>query len=107
MTYYKLPKKRYILKRPPISNEGSVALPTGMMVLQGDWDGSTNVLPTLGRLSDAIKSGYMWRVSESTTTMTGPDAGIIPEGALILAMVDSPGADPADKTKWQILYGAA
>jgi hypothetical protein len=107
MSYYKLPKKRYILKQPPISSGNDVVIASGMMVLQGNWEGSTNVVPTLGKLSDAIKSGYIWNVNSSTTSLLGPDDGIIPEGTMLLALIDNPGADPADKTKWKILYGAA
>jgi len=107
MSYYKLPKKRYILKQPPIGISSEVVVAVGMMVLQGNWYGSTNVVPVLGKLSDAIKSGYIWNVISSTTSLLGPDGGIIPEGAMLLALIDNPGADPADKTKWKILYGAA
>lgn len=72
----------------------------GGLVLQGGWDGSTNTMPT-----GTILKGYMWNVTNSTTTLLGPDGGIIPNGMMILALVDSPGNDPSDTTKWQIISG--
>ena len=104
-TLTKTPKKRYILRTPPGSNEVVAEPVVGGVILQGNWDGSTNVLPTLGRLSDAIKAGYIWNVAGSTTSLLGPDGGIIPDGMMILALVDTPGALASDKTKWKILSG--
>lgn len=97
----KLPKKRYILKGPPLgSNGGGSTSVVGALILRGGWNGSTNIMPT-----GTILKGYVWNVTHSTTTLLGPDGGIIPNGMMLLALIDSPGGDPSDTTKWQILSG--
>lgn len=67
----------------------------GHMVLIGDWQGSTNLLP-----STNVKKGYAWTLVSSTTTLFGPDGGIIPAGTIIVAKVDNPGQDI---TKWNFI----
>lgn len=76
----------------------------GAWVSQGLWNGSSNALPLLGRRGDTIKEGYTWDNSSNTTTLFGPDGGIIPQYAMIRALVDNPGVDPTDQTKWKITY---
>lgn len=93
MPYYKLPKKRYILKRPPIGSDGSVA--TGTVILQGDWNGSTNLFP-----SASVKKGYAYFNTANSTTIEMPDGGIIPAGVMIIAKQDDPGQT---STNWYFL----
>jgi len=95
MPYYKLPKKRYILKRPPIGSDGSVVLPDGVVVLQGNWDASTNLFP-----STSVKKGYAYFNTANSTTIEMPDGGIIPEGVMIIAKQDDPGQT---STNWYFL----
>jgi len=72
---------------------------------QGDWEGSTNLAPTVSASGAMIKAGHIWNVNSNTTTLLGPDGGIIPKGNMLLALVDSPGANTADDTKWKIIAG--
>lgn len=96
-------KKRYILKNPPVNTvfvSGGEVI--GGLKLIGNWAGSTNIMP-LG----TIKAGYMWSVVSNTTTLLGPDGGVIQAGMMILALVDDPGGNPADTTKWKIMAGVS
>jgi len=93
-------KKIYVLKGPIGSSSGGSS--EGAFIYKGGWAGSTNVLPT-----GTIKAGWCWNVINSTTTLLGPDGGIIPMGMMILALVDDPGTNPADTSKWKILSGVA
>ena len=72
---------------------GGGAASAGTWVSQGNWDGSTNVLPLVGRLGDSIKEGYTWENTANTTTLLGPDGGIIAAGMTIRAKVDNPGTN--------------
>ena len=72
---------------------GGGAAAAGTWVDQGTWDGSTNVLPTVGALGDSIKRGYTWENTANTTTLLGPDGGIIAAGMTIRAKVDNPGTN--------------
>lgn len=74
---------------------------------QGDWDASTNMAPTVGALGQVIEDGFLWQVRNNSTTLKGPDGGIIPDGAILVAISGSPGIDTTDKTKWKIFYGVA
>jgi hypothetical protein len=74
---------------------------------QGDWDASTNVAPTLGALGQPIEDGFLWQVRNNSTTLKGPDGGIIPDGAVLVAITALPGADTTNKTKWKIFYGVS
>jgi len=64
-----------------------------------DWDGQTNVAPT-----GALK-GYFYRNTSNTTTLLGPDGGIIPAGNVLIALVDNPSGNIWDKTQWAELGG--
>lgn len=90
-------RKRYILvksKTTVVSN-----LVAGSWVTQGNWNGSSNVFPTSGKLGDSIKEGYTWDNILASTTLLKDDGGIIPAGALIRAAVDNPGQTLAN---WKI-----
>jgi hypothetical protein len=89
-----------------LSGDRVTARPSdGTMIFQGDWDGSTNLVPTAGITQATIRKGYFWNNTANTTTLLGPDGGIIPAGYMLMALVNSPGADPADTTKWRIIAG--
>lgn len=62
------------------------AVVEGAWVVKGDWDGSTNVFP-----NTSVLKGYQYRNTSNSTTLLMPDGGIIPAGAIIVAMVDNPG----------------
>lgn len=88
------------------AGEGSGTTIDGLpFAYQGNWEGSTNVAPTLSTSGATIKAGMIWSVNSNTTTLLGPDGGIIPKGNMLLALVDSPGADTTDDTKWRIIAG--
>jgi hypothetical protein len=93
-------RKRYILRSPVSGSSSSGGSVAGGLIYKGGWAGATNVLPT-----GAIEAGWCWRVTSNTTTLLGPDGGIIPSGMMLLALIDNPGADPSDTTKWLILSG--
>jgi len=82
-----------------VSQRGTFRLNDGAFRIIGDWEGSTNVIPT-----GTIKKGYAYVCVSSTTTLLGPDTGIIPQGSMILALVDNPGESLSDQTKWRIFY---
>lgn len=58
----------------------------GVWITKGNWDGSTNLLPT-----GIIKKGYLYFNTTNSTSLLGPDGGIIPAGTVIVAKVDDPG----------------
>jgi hypothetical protein len=58
----------------------------GAWVIQGDWDGSTNVFPNI-----SVLKGYQYRNTANTTTLLTADGNIIPAGAIIVARIDNPG----------------
>lgn len=62
---------------------GGGASASGAWVLQGNWDGSTNIFP-----GPNLK-GYAWKNTANTTTLLGPDGGIIPAGMTLVALIDS------------------
>lgn len=68
---------------------------TGAWIIQGDWDGSTNLFP-----STSVKKGYMYFNTTNSTTIYMPDGGIIPAGAIIVAKQDNPGQT---STNWYFL----
>lgn len=83
-----------------VSQRGTIRLNDGAFRIIGDWEGDTNLVPT-----GTIKKGYAYNCVSATTTLLGPDGGIIPVGAMILALVDNPGGSLSDVTKWKILLG--
>lgn len=76
---------------------------TGVWVDCGAWNGSTNLFPTAGGTgaAGAIKKGNTFENTTDTTTLFGPDGGIINAGATIRALVDTPGQTLAN---WRITY---
>jgi hypothetical protein len=58
----------------------------GAWIVKGNWDGSTNAFPT-----GTIKKGYQYFNTANTTSLLGPDGGIIPAGTIIVAKIDDPG----------------
>lgn len=68
---------------------------TRAWIMQGNWDGSTNVFP-----STNVKEGHMYYNTANSTTIYMPDGGIIPEGAIIVAKQDTPGQT---STNWYFL----
>lgn len=93
------PKKRYILKNQQIAS--TTPLPNGIWMEQGLWDGSFNTFPVLGALGDSVKKGYTWETSVATTSLLGSDGGIIPVGATIRSLSDTPGQTLSN---WRIHY---
>lgn len=80
---------------PPVSSGGTGTV-EGAWVVKGNWNASTNVFP-----SASVKKGYQYKASSNSTTLLMPDGGIIPEGILIVAMVDDPGQIVAN---WSFVY---
>jgi len=97
--YATVPLLFHKVKPSIITSQGS--LPNGVWVEQGEWNGSTNLFPTVGALGDSVKKGYTWDNTANTTTLLGIDGGPIPAGATIMAKVDSPGQI---LTNWRIFY---
>lgn len=96
---FNLPKKRYILKNQQVAT--ATPLPVGIWIEQGAWDGSLNVFPVLGILGDSVKKGYTWEITVATTTLLGSDGGVIPVGATIRSLTDTPGQTLSN---WRIHY---
>lgn len=64
--------------------------------IQGDWDASVNLFPTIVNNS-IVKKGYKWRIS-----VPGTLAGIpVDVGAVIEAWTDNPGQSISN---WRITY---
>mgnify|MGYP003539832491 len=83
-----------------VSQRGTIRLNDGAFRIIGDWEGNTNLVPT-----GTIKKGYAYNCVSATTTLLGPDNNIVPVGAIIFALVDNPGGNLSDVTKWKILLG--
>lgn len=58
----------------------------GVWIAKGNWDGSTNILP-----NGIVKKGYLYFNTTNSTSLLGPDGGIIPAGTVIVAKIDNPG----------------
>ena len=67
---------------------------------------ASNLFPTTGGTgtSGAIKKGNSFKVTTASTTLLGPDGGIIQVGTMIMALVDTPGQTVAN---WQLTPGTA
>ena len=70
----------------------------------GEWDLSSNTVPTTGGTGagGSIMKGNEFRVAVSSTTLEGPDGSPIVKGYMARALVDAPGTDLTDETKWLI-----
>jgi hypothetical protein len=101
MSLIRFPKKRYILQTIRTSSGVSESSPSGSWVAQGNWNGSSNLFPVVGKLGDSVKEGYTWDNVLATTTLLGPDGGIIPAEATIRAKIDDPGQTLSN---WKIYY---
>lgn len=91
-----------IVGQPLVITITQSPIPAGVWVEQGNWDGSTNLFPTVGKLGDTVKQGYTWENIAATTSLLGPDGFPIPAGVTIVAKVDSPGQS---LNNWRIFYG--
>jgi len=70
---------------------------------QGSWTASTNTVPNNGDAT--VLKGYFWDGdNSSSTTLFGPDGNIILPYSILRALVDNPGTDPSDRTKWSLTY---
>jgi hypothetical protein len=58
----------------------------GVWITKGNWDGSTNILP-----NGIVKKGYLYFNTTNSTSLLGPDGGIIAAGTVIVAKIDDPG----------------
>ena len=67
---------------------------------------ASNLFPTTGGTgaSGAIKKGNSFKVTTASTTLFGPDGGVIQVGTMIMALVDTPGQTVAN---WQLTPGTA
>jgi hypothetical protein len=104
MTLVRFPKKRYILiNQGANSSSGSESGSSSERPWksQGFWDGGSNLFPELGKLGDSVKEGYTWENLSVTTTLLGPDGGVIPQYATIRALTDEPGQTLSN---WKIQY---
>lgn len=63
----------------------------GAWITKGNWDGSTNLFPT-----GTILKGYLYFNTTNSTSLLGPDGGIIPAGTVIVAKIDDPGQTVAN-----------
>ena len=91
-----------VAKLLSVSLIGSASL-TGVWVMKGSWDASTNNLPSLGDAT--IKAGFTYENgNHSSTTLTSPDGNIILPYCTIRALIDNPGNLLSDQTKWRITY---
>jgi len=83
---------------------GGAEVAAGTFVFCGFWDLSGNTVPTTGGTGagGAIEAGNFFRVAVSSTSLYGPDGSLIVKGYAALALVDTPGTDLTDETKWII-----
>lgn len=63
----------------------------GVWITKGNWDGSTNLFPT-----GTIRKGYLYFNTTNSTSLLGPDGGIIAAGTVIVAKIDDPGQTVAN-----------
>ena len=82
-----------------VSQRGTFRINNGALRIIGNWEGNTNAVPT-----GTILKGYAYNCVSTATTLFGLDGGIIPVGAMLLALVDNPGSNPGDQTKWRVFY---
>jgi hypothetical protein len=77
---------------------GGVGSVIGALVICGYCDLSTNLFPTTGGtgLSGAAMKGNCFVNLFASTTILGADGGIIPKGAIIMAIVNNPGQTSAN-----------
>lgn len=61
--------------------------------MRGNCDLSTNLFPTIGGsgAAGAIQAYNVFFNTASSTSLLGPDGGIIPKGTFIIAKVNTPG----------------
>jgi hypothetical protein len=70
----------------------------GVITFKGDFSLAGNLFP-----GTAVKKGYQYYITASSTTLVGHDGGIIPIGSSIVARIDSPST--TSYTDWLILMG--
>ncbi len=76
---------------------------SGVLVMKGAWDASTNAVPNNGDAS--IKQGFVYDNGNfSSTTLLDPFGSTIEPYATIRALIDNPGPLLSDPTKWRITY---
>lgn len=82
---------------------GSFSL-AGVVRHRGDFSLSGNVFPSTGGTGSAgaVEANNRWRVSAASTTLFDENGDVIPEGAMIEAIVDSPST--TDASDWFISY---
>jgi len=70
---------------------------------KGAWDASTNLLPNNGDAT--VLQGFMYENgNHQSTTLVGPDGNVVLPWATLRALVDNPGADLTDRSKWRLTY---
>jgi hypothetical protein len=70
---------------------------------QGNWDATTDVVPNNGDAT--VLAGYQWESGDTrSSSLLGPDGNIVLEWATLRALVDNPGIDLTDRTKWKLTY---
>lgn len=70
---------------------------------RGAWDASTNLLPNNGDAT--VLQNYTYENGNNTsTTLLGPDGNVVMPWATLRALVDNPGNDLTDRSKWRLTY---
>lgn len=75
----------------------------GVWKMSGSWNASTNVVPSSG--DSTVKQGFTYENGNHTSTsLLGPDGNVVLPYATLRALVDNPGTDLTDQTKWKLTY---
>lgn len=73
------------------------------IVPQGLWNASTDAVPNDGDAT--VLANYQWESGNTrSSALLGPDGNIVLEWATLRALVDNPGTDLTDRTKWKLTY---
>jgi len=71
---------------------------------QGLWDFSSDIVPNNGDIT--VLANYQWEGGNSTSVaLLAPDGNVVLPWATCRALVDNPGGDLTDRTKWKLSYG--
>lgn len=89
-----------------LSNVFVTTIGIGSVIYCGTVSLASNLFPIIGGTgtAGAILKGNIFRVTAASTTLLGPDGGIIPIGTMIMALVDTPGQTVSN---WQLTLGIA
>lgn len=70
---------------------------------QGEWDASTNAVPTESAAGGDILDGMYWyNLNHASTTLLGPDGGVINPYTKLTKITDGVSTDPADRGNWML-----